>query len=61
MPENPTCVYCGNPVDILGGTEEYVIPNKDSGVSKKEWHYAHLDCHTSQGTFDHPTRETPSA
>ncbi len=49
MPENPSCVYCGRPVDILGGTEEYLITNKDQGVPKDQWAYTHLECHT-----DHP-------
>ena len=45
MPENPSCIHCGRSVDILGGTEEYVIPNKDQGVPKDQWAYAHLECH----------------
>ncbi len=48
MPENPLCVYCGQAVDIVGGTEEYVIPNKERGVSKEQWAYAHLECYTSR-------------
>ena len=47
MPENPLCVYCGKPVDIVGGTEEYVIPNKEHGVCKDQWEYAHLECHVA--------------
>ncbi len=45
MSENPSCVHCGQSVDILGGTEEYVITNKDQGVPKDQWAYAHLECH----------------
>lgn len=48
MPENPICVACGKAVDILGGSEEYVITNKDQGVPKDQWAYAHLDCHANQ-------------
>ncbi|MDA2911262.1 hypothetical protein MYX04_10070 [Nitrospiraceae bacterium AH_259_D15_M11_P09] len=43
MPENPLCVYCGQAVDIVGGTEEYVIPNKEQAVSKERWEYAPLE------------------
>jgi hypothetical protein len=50
MADNPPCVSCGKPVDILGGTEEYVITNKDQGVPKDQWTYAHLDCHTTSHT-----------
>jgi len=49
MPDLPTCIYCSKPVDIVGGTQEYVIPNKDQGVSKDQWKYAHLDCHKERG------------
>ncbi len=48
MPENPLCLYCGKEVDILGGSEESVITNKDQGVPKDQWAYAHLDCHANQ-------------
>ncbi len=44
MADLPLCIYCQKPVDIVGGTEEYVIPNKETGVSKDQWEYAHLDC-----------------
>ncbi len=47
MADNPPCVSCGKSVDILGGTEEYVITNKDQGVPKDQWAYAHLACHTT--------------
>ncbi len=48
MPENPLCAYCRKEVDIIGGSEEYVITNKDRGVPKEQWAYAHLDCHADQ-------------
>ncbi len=46
MADNLPCVYCGKPVDTIGGTEEYIITNKDQGVPTDQWAYAHLDCHT---------------
>jgi hypothetical protein len=43
MPEIPLCIYCRKSVDL--DVQDYVITNKNETDDRREWEYAHLNCH----------------